>query len=188
VRWIVAAASLTLAAAPLLLASELRYADGPPPGYTGGFGEPTCGICHMDADVVPDAAELALHGVPDQYEPGRTYRLVVSASSKGIGAAGFQLASRSARDRQAGALRATDARARVITDSATGVEFASHTAEGTALVSADSAQWTLEWTAPTTRADTVVFSAAVNAANGDDSNFGDRILTRRLVTLRRATP
>jgi hypothetical protein len=189
VKWIVAAAGLLLAAAPLVLASEfVRYADGPPPGFTGDFGEPTCGTCHMDADVVPDAREVVVHGVPAHYEAGKTYRLVVSATSEGIAAAGFQLASRTARDRQAGTLRAIDGRARVMTDSATGVEFASHTAEGTALVGGDSARWALEWTAPLTPADSVVFSAVVNAANGDDSNFGDRILTRRYVTIRRATP
>jgi hypothetical protein len=186
VRWTVAAAGLVLAAAPLLLAWEARYADGPPPGFTGDFGEPTCGTCHMDAPVRPEDPGLAIEGVPERFTPGSRYRLTISASRPGIAAGGFQLSVRTAAGAQAGDLRATDARARIVRDSATGVAFASHSMEGTALVAPDSARWTLEWTAPE-EADSVVFSAAANAANGDDSNFGDEILTRRRVSVRKAS-
>ena len=182
------AAAVVAVAVPLLLAWESRYADGPPPGFTGDFGEPTCGTCHMDAVVVPDAPGLSLEGVPERYEPGRAYRLTVAGQRPGMGVGGFQLSARTAGGKQAGTLEAVDARARVVHDSATGVSFASHTAEGTALVAPDSARWTLQWTAPAIAGDSVVFSAVMNAANGDDSNFGDEIYTRRAVTVPRAIP
>jgi hypothetical protein len=188
VKWTATAAGLVLAAVPLLLAWEARYADGPPPGFTGDFGEPTCGTCHMDAPVVPDAPGLSLRGVPERFEPGRTYAVTVALHREGMGAGGFQLSARSARGKQAGEWRALDERARVVRDSATGVSYVVHTMPGTALVSPDSARWTLEWTAPAERGDSVVFSAIGNAANGDDSNFGDYIFTRRAVSTRHPTP
>jgi hypothetical protein len=188
VRWTVAAAALALAAAPLLLAWEARYVDGPPPGFTGDFGEPTCASCHTDAPVVADAPELAFRGVPEQFDPGRAYRITVALHHAEMGAGGFELSARTPRGKQAGTWRAVDTRARVVSDSATGVTYAVHTAEGAGLVSPDSARWDLEWTAPKSSGDTVVFSAAANAANGDDSNFGDRIFTRRATSSPRATP
>jgi hypothetical protein len=128
----------------------------------------------MDAPVVPDAPGLSLRGVPERFEPGRTYAVTVALHREGMGAGGFQLSARSARGKQAGEWRALDERARVVRDSATGVSYVVHTMPGTALVSPDSARWTLEWTAPAERGDSVVFSAIGNAANGDDSNFGRR--------------
>ena len=185
---IVAAAAVVLAAAPVVVAREARYVDGPPPGFTGDFGEPTCASCHMDAPVVADAPGLALRGVPEHFEPGRAYHITVELGHPEIGAGGFELSARTPDGRQAGRLRALNARARVVTDSATDVAYAVHTAEGAALVAPDSARWELEWSAPESSGDSVVFSAAANAANGDDSNFGDRIFTRRVTASRKPTP
>lgn len=176
---VAAAAATLLAAAPLLIAWESRYLDGPPPGFTGDFGEPTCATCHMDAPVVADDPGLALQGVPERFTPGEVYRITVSVHHESIGAGGFQLSARTPAGAQAGSWRAVDQRVRVVTDSTTGVAYVVHTAEGAALVATDSARWTIEWAAPASSGDSVVFSAAANAANGDDSNFGDRILTHR---------
>lgn len=182
-RWSVAAAAVVvLAAAPLLVASEALYRDGPPPGFTGDFGEPTCVTCHMDAPVVADAPGLVLRGVPDRFVPKRTYLITVALHGEELGAGGYQLSARTASGKQAGTWRAVDARSRVVHDSATSVAYAIHTVEGAELVAPDSARWTLEWTAPKSSGDSVVFSAAANAANGDDSSFGDRIFTRRAIS------
>ena len=181
-RWTGTAAALFVAAAPLVVAWEASYRDGPPPGFTGDFGEPTCVTCHMDAPVVADAPGLVLRGVPDRFEPGRTYLITVALHDEDLGAGGFQLTARSSGGNQAGSWRAKDARARVVYDSATNVAYAIHTVEGAEPVAPDSARWTLAWTAPDSSGDSVVFSAAANAANGDDSSFGDRIFTRRVVS------
>ena len=181
-RWTGTVAAVFLAAAPLVVASEARYRDGPPPGFTGDFGEPTCVTCHMDATVVADAPGLALRGVPDRFEPGRTYLITVALHGEELEAGGFQLSARTSGGSQAGSWRAKDARSRVVYDSVAKVAYASHTVEGAAPVAPDSVRWTLAWTAPDSSGDSVVFSAAANAANGDDSSFGDRIFTRRAIS------
>lgn len=181
-RWSAAAAGIALVAAPLYAAAHYRYSDGPPPGYTGDFGESTCVTCHMDATLRQEDPGLTIDGIPQRYEPGRAYRLTIGVTRPAMGVGGFQLAVRTLRGAQAGTLRPIDARVRVTVDPTTGVAFATHTRAGIALVAPDSARWMLEWVAPDSADDSLVFSAAGNAANGDDSNFGDEILTRRKVS------
>ena len=184
-RWTGTAAAIFVAAAPLVVASEARYRDGPPPGFTGDFGEPTCVTCHMDATAVADAPGLVLDGVPDIFEPGRTYLITVELHDEELEAGGFQLSARTSSGKQAGSWQAKDSRSRVVYGSMSNVAYAIHTVEGAEPVAPDSARWTLAWTAPDSSGDSVVFSAAANAANGDDSSFGDRIFTRRAVSRRR---
>jgi hypothetical protein len=57
------------------------------------------------------------------------------------------------------------------------IQYAQHLRTGTALVAADTARWTVLWTAPQGGAGAVRFNAAANAANEDDSQFGDYIYT-----------
>lgn len=185
------------------------YMDGPPPGHTGGFGEPACQRCHFDAPVDPPDARLEVRGFPETYAPDSTYRLTVMLTAPDLGRGGFQLAVRCregrASGRQAGRLSADDARAEVVRgrgeelrgDST--VLYARHTGEGSRTTAADTATWRLAWTAPGRRpgpsdrdgqgaapasagpaggCSSAVLHAAANAANGDDSEFGDRVLTR----------
>lgn len=184
-----AAIAATVLAVPLLAAAwtgtrGVQYGDGPPPGFTGAFGESTCNTCHVDAGVERDAPGLAITGVPAAWEPGRAYRVSVRARHAGMGAAGFQVSSRTGAGAQAGSWKSLDARTRVTHDSARRVTYASHTVAGSALAGRDSAAWTLEWTAPAVPMDSIIFSAAVNAANGDDSNFGDHVMTRSVIVRR----
>ncbi|MGH7700675.1 MAG: glycoside hydrolase family 9 protein, partial [Gemmatimonadales bacterium] len=55
-----------------------------------------------------------------------------------------------------------------------GVPYAQHTAAGSS-ARGDTARWTVEWTAPARSAGAVSFHVAANAANDDDSEFGDFI-------------
>lgn len=174
---------------PLLVAGwsgarGARYGDGPPPGFTGAFGEGTCVTCHVDAAVEKDAPGISLAGLPSAWEPGGTYRVTVRATHRGMGAAGFQLASRTGAGVQAGAWRSVDARTRVTHDSGRRVVYAAHTVAGSALTARDTAAWVLEWTAPAVPHDSIIVGVAVNAANGDDSNFGDHVMTRSFVVRR----
>lgn len=103
--------------------------------------------------------------------------------------AGFQMTARLAEGprsgEQAGAWRPLDDRVRIVAgradtparDSAE-VEYAQHTVAGTTLTAPDSARWALEWTAPESAAPVAVHVAA-NAANDDDSEFGDHIIAAR---------
>lgn len=152
------------------------YLDGAPPGHTGGFGEPTCRACHVGPEEA--RAEVLLRGVPRAYQPGRTYPIVVEVTRPGLGRGGFQLAVRfaagSAAGRQAGSLEPAGPGAAVVSGEE-GVQYAGHAVDGTRPVAPDTARWSLRWTAPCGSTGTVVFHAAGNAANDDDSPFGDAI-------------
>lgn len=172
-------AALALAGAALPARSHLLK-DGPPPAHTGGFGEPTCRHCHSDADLNEPGGTLALEGVPARYEPGRDYELVVTLRRAGMLRAGFQLAARfadgTAAGTQAGDLVPVDGRTAVVADSVTHVRYIEHRLAGT-VVDSGMGRWVFRWTAPRDARGAVVFHAAGNAANDDDSPLGDFIYT-----------
>lgn len=168
----------------------VRYADGPPAAHTGGFGEPTCLRCHADAPPNDGAARLTLDGGPETCAPGQSYPLTLRLARAEMARAGFQMSARFATGpsagEQAGALSAADDRVQVVAGRArtaagdsTLVEYAQHTVPGTRLVGTDSAAWTIGWTVPEEATGPVVFHVAANAANDDDSEFGDHIVTAR---------
>jgi hypothetical protein len=94
--------------------------------------------------------------------------------------AGFELAARFADAPRAGApagtLHAPDERVRVTRAGEPQVDYAHHTRPGSASPAADSAVWRVHWTAPAAGAP-VVFHLAGNAADGDESQFGDHVYT-----------
>jgi hypothetical protein len=170
------AAGLTLTIA----AAAPPYRDGAPAAHTGGFDEAHCGACHF----VPGPGHELGHAdldAPRIYLPGATYDLVVAVRHPELGAGGFQLTARFADDhragQQAGRLEARDERTHV-TISSDHVAYAGHTLAGSATDEAGSAQWTVRWIAPHERG-TVVFHLAANAADDDDSEFGDHIYVAR---------
>jgi hypothetical protein len=165
-------AGASLAAVPV-------FKTGPPPGHTGGFGEPTCRACHSDAGLNEPGGELAITGAPPGYEPGRTYQLEVVLRRAGMLRAGFQLSARFADGAAAGALAPGDARSFVTWDTLSHVRYIEHNLAGTAL-SGDGGRWMVRWTAPGDARGVVVFNAAGNAANDDDSPLGDLIYTAAL--------
>lgn len=178
----------SLAAAPPLGPWPTTYKDGPPPAYTGGFGEPTCRACHADAPLNEASGTLAIDGVPDRYQPGRTYELAVTLRRDGMQRSGFELAARLAdgdgAGTQAGGLAPAEDRSAVVRDSATRVEYLTHTLVGTSVAAGGPGRWPFRWTAPAGAAgQAVVFHVAANAANDDDSPFGDFIYVRALRAL-----
>lgn len=170
------AALVAVVAVVTAAAAPDAYREGPPPGHAGGFGDPHCGACHFDAPVDDTAGSVRIQA-PETYRPGKTYRLTVQVEHPALEAAGFGLTTRFLHgDRagtQAGGLRSPGERVRaVIGDD--GLAFASHTATGVAPVEPGVGRWTLEWTAPD-GGGPVAIHVAANAANDDDSEFGDRI-------------
>lgn len=188
--------------APLLLGGALAllaagaprssHPDRPPPGHTGGFGEPTCQACHFDGPLNDEGGSLTLAGVPAAYEPGERYRIRIVLVQPGTTRGGVQLSARFARGpregRQAGRLRPVDGRAAVTENGEPAVSYAHHTPAGTQPVATDTVRWTLEWTAPETAGEGVVFHAAANAADDDASPLGDRIYTTSARSEPRARP
>ena len=175
-----------LAAVAVLLvtaaaAARAAYEARPPLARTGGFGEPTCGECHFGGPERPSGT-ISLGGVPELFRPGEAYSLELTLVDTTARVGGFQIAARVAdgpnAGKQAGTLCATDARVIVATDSATGVQYASHSIAAPA----DSLEWRLTWRAPPGNMGAVIFHLVANAADDDDSPLGDVILTSTVVT------
>lgn len=170
--------ALACAAFTMILASAgigRATRDRPPPGHTGGFGEPTCQTCHFDRETNAGPGKLRIDGIPQTFEPGREYTLAIELRSPDLRAAGFQIAARFQDGTQAGTLApAPGDEGRVDSTVQNHILFAHHSLAGTEPHEDDVVRWTLVWTAPT-RTGTVLFHAAANAANGDDSPLGDLI-------------
>lgn len=174
----IAALGIALAGAvPLGAAWNAAYPDAPPPGMTGGFGEPTCVQCHFEGFQPASGGGLVIEGLPAKYTPGSRYVLTVALDRPDMGRAGFQLAARfvegPARGRQAGAVRplADDA---MVTE-LVGVAYVHQTLGGSRLAEPGRARWRVEWKAPSPAQGAVAFHVAGNAANGDESALGDHV-------------
>jgi hypothetical protein len=183
-RAALAVSFLAVGLAAMVGAAGVRYLDGPPPRMTGGFGEANCSFCHFDNPVDDGAGEVRVTGFPERYEPGRTYRVVVEVWRPGLTAGGFQVAVRYApgaadAGKQAGELRATDSH--VAVRPADSVSYVQHTPDQPK-VRDGAMRWEFDWTAPVRAGDGLVLHAAGNAANGDNSEFGDYIYLAELVS------
>ena len=173
-------------ATPLVV---FAYSNGPAPGHTGGFDEPTCHTCHFDNSPDDRSGSLALAGLPDLYTPGAPYQLDVTLERPGLVRGGFQLAARFASGQhkggQAGRLERLDDRSQVletVSEKGNQVQYVQHTAAGSYSSARDSLTWSLRWIAPETAAAPVAFHLVANASNDDDSEFGDFIFTREWVS------
>jgi hypothetical protein len=174
----IAAAALLAAAASLAAAGSARvhgraYPFGAPPGTTGGFGEPTCLMCHFGNELNDPAGSLTIEGLPERYTPGQAYRLIIRLRRPRMAAAGFQLSARTPAGAQAGTFAAVAGTAAAKVETAAGILYAGHTEPGSRLATPGTAEWSVLWTAPA--AGPVTFSAAANAADDDRSPLGDYV-------------
>lgn len=151
------------------------FLDGPPPGTTGGFGEPTCAQCHYDVQQPDPNGTLQVEGFPESWVPNEQYDISVRLHRQGMGRGGFQLAIRFANGEQAGTLTPTDDR--TATELLNEISYAYQTVLGTELLSPNKNTWHFEWQAPGKVDRAVLLHAVGNAANNDDSQFGDHIYT-----------
>ncbi len=158
-------------------ATSLLYRDGPPTGFSGGFGEDNCLACHFADKLNIPPGNVAI-SAPPRYSAGETYEVTLTLTRPGMIVGGFQLTARfEDGGAQAGMLSLVEgdsARIKLTTDR--GVQYAYHKRPGTELTGRDSVRWALRWTAPASGGG-VVFHVAANAANDDDSQFGDFVFT-----------
>ena len=157
---------------------RVAHQEGPPPGHTGGFGEPTCAACHEDSPVNAPGGSVRIEGIPARFESGASYVLTVVLESEDMVHAGFQLSARFAEGRlrggSAGAMAALDGRVAVVSPPSAGVRYAQHSLAGSQPGDPVLATWMVQWTAPEGVLP-VVFHAAANSANGDNSPLGDLV-------------
>jgi len=152
---------------------------GPPPGHTGGVGEPTCATCHFGAPLNEPGGALEVVGLDGGYRPGQRHPVTIRFESFDMLAAGFQGAFRFAdgdrRGTGAGEIRPLDDRVAVVRGEDGGTEYVQHTRAGSAPTDGV-AEWTFEWRAPETEAP-VVLHLAANSGSGDDSPLDDLVYT-----------
>jgi hypothetical protein len=168
----------TLLATSMRLVASHAYAEGAPPGFSGGFKEESCHACHFHAEPNAAGGRVTIDGVPARYVPGERYTLTVTLTRTGMKRAGFQLA---ARFKESGAQAGTLARGpaegeRVGVDTQSGIQYAGQKKEGASVGAAPETRWTVEWIAPT-RGGPVLFHVSANAADGNESADGDYVYT-----------
>jgi hypothetical protein len=165
--------------APGARPGAIRYVDGAPPAFSGGFDEPSCHGCHFHEAVNAEGGRLTLTGVPERYVAGERYTLTVTLARPGIVIGGFQLTARGEHGgAQAGTLQAgAGEEARVKIERPGTVEYAGQRRAGARPVAADTLRWTLTWTAPAQPAGPVLFHVAANAADNDETVSGDFVYT-----------
>ena len=176
------AAALGTGAAVLVLAGAVApafHATGPPPGHTGGFGEPTCLECHFGDPLNAYGGSVRIEGLPEAYVAGETYPLTVVLRMDDTAIAGFQLAARFSegvrQGEAAGTLRPVDTRV-TVTPSEGGQPYVHQTPPGSVVSDGSGASWSVVWVAPEEQTP-VVFHVAANSGNGDNSPLGDLIYT-----------
>ena len=159
------------------------FKEGPYPNVTGGFGEQTCHLCHLDNPINAPGGAVTLEGIPPAFAPGQTYPITVTISRQGLRRGGFEIAARFAsgkqQGRQAGSWRLIDARAQLIPGAVDkALTFVQHNQTGSRAATPGSNTWTMEWIAPSAAAGAVRFNVAANASNNDDSPLGDYIYVK----------
>jgi hypothetical protein len=175
---------LSIALAAAVLAATMRvvaspaYAEGAPPGFSGGFKEESCHACHFHQPLNSGEGRVTIEGLPASFEAGQRYTLSVALTRPGMKRAGFQLATRfKDTGAQAGTLApGTGEGERVRVESQNGVQYASQKQGGSPVSAADATRWTIEWIAPD-RGGPVIVHVSANAADGNESADGDFVYT-----------
>jgi hypothetical protein len=173
---IVIAVAVILISLPLVASA---FKEGPYPNVTGGFGEQSCHLCHLDNPINAPGGSLTLGGIPAAYKPGEKYTITVKIEREGLRRGGFEIGARFAsgklKGKQAGAWRPFDAREQLIPGAVDkALTFVQHNLAGSRVPSTGANSWTIEWTAPSAGGP-VQFNVAANASNNDDSPLGDYI-------------
>ena len=173
---------LTIAYPPTALA----HSGGARNGHTGGdfSGEQLCTRCHVGSDANSGSGSISLlingaNAADYTYTPGESVSIVVQISDSSAARIGFQLTARASDGCTNAGSITPDAPSKL--SEATGLGDCAST-PGTVqwvthrrAVTGNSAEFTIDWTAPDADASPVKIAAAAVAANGNGSNSGDQV-------------
>lgn len=152
---------------------NLSYPEHLVGAFTGGFGEESCHSCHFDYELNLEDGALKVSGI-EKIQPKTTYELQVIVEREDLGKAGFQLTARFADGRQAGAFEISEDERLMFTEQVPdSLQYVQHSPEGTEVPEKGKNQWIISWQSPEAISDSIYFNIAANAANGDQSEFGD---------------
>ena len=177
-RLVASHASLDRPSGPVGLFGPIRYAEGAPAGFSGGFKEDSCQACHFSETLNAAPGKITIDGAPDTFAAGEKYTLTITLTRDGMKRVGFQLTARFKDGAgQAGLLAPGSADTeRIQVESSSGIQYAGQKLAGSVVGDAGVARWVVDWTAPASGG-AVIFNVAANAANGDERVDGDFIYT-----------
>jgi len=138
---------------------------------TGAPSEGNCTGCHggtanSDAN---GSVSIKVLGDPVKYVPGTTYDVQVTTAYNGKGKFGFALAARMASKGTLGVGKLTGGTDMQVSD------YITHTHSSN--TGTNKRTWNFTWQAPLDATEPIVLYAAGLAANGDNSNIGDKVYT-----------
>ncbi len=149
--------------------------------FTGGFGEKTCHSCHFDYDLNWEEGSLEISGLPQELIPGESYSIKIEVIREDMGKAGFQISARDKKGAQSGVFNISDNKRVMLTNQVSdSLQYVQHSFSGTEPVKTGVNNWVIEWVAPKELPDTTYFNISSNAANGDESAFGDWIYVKEV--------
>lgn len=173
---------LAIAASPSKKDSEiLAYPEHLTGAFTSGFGEEACRSCHFDYDLNPAGGSLTVSGIDEPISAGERLEIQVTVERNELGRAGFQLSARYPNGSQAGQFNIKSNERLTFTETTPdSLQYVQHSAKGSEPTGSGISSWTIVWQAPESPQDTVIFNIAANAANGDQSEFGDFIYAKEI--------
>ena len=178
-------AAAVVATTVRLVASH-AYAEGAPPGFSGGFKEESCHACHFHAEPNSGPGRVTIEGVPATFAPGERYTLTIMLRRAGMKLAGFQLA---ARFKDSGAQAGTIAPGpgdaeRVEVETQAGVQYAGQKRRGPRSARPMRRRGR-SCGPPRQSGGPVIFHVSANAADGNERADGDFVYTSSAQSERR---
>lgn len=153
---------------------------GAPIGRTGSPGDAnlTCAnSCHTGSAVTVTPGMITSNVPVTGYIPGATYTITATVSMAGINKYGFEISPQSTTGVQKGTCVITNAtETRLL---GTTAKYVTHKSAGT--TGTGTKTWTFNWVAPAAGSGDAIFYGAFNAANGNASSSGDKIITSTLL-------
>lgn len=139
--------------------------EGAPWGSANPDTLQSCAACHFDREPIGRSPSLMLTGLPEMAAPGEVYELMLRFDVAGAPETGFLLSATT------GAFEAIDDLLEANENEIRSTKPSSP-ANGTVV-------WRFLWRAGESADEAVIFRAAANAADGDQSPFGDKIHFRK---------
>jgi uncharacterized protein (TIGR03437 family) len=157
----------------------LAHSDGADPGLSGAPNDSNCTACHGGRPNSGSGSVKVTFANGSTYTPGRTQRITVTITDPAARRWGFEVSPRLASDpgsKGAGTMASVDGNTQVLPPRG-GLQWITHTLNGTRPGTTGSITFQFDWTAPDAAAGDINFYAAANAANGNNLNTGDLIYT-----------
>lgn len=161
-----ACAMLAIGASPVA-----AHPEGAPWGSADPDTTTSCAACHFDHEPVGRSKTLLLTGLPEYVTAGEAYEVTLRFEVASATHAGFLLSASS------GAFEAID---NFIAAKDAEIRSSKPLAPTDGVT-----EWSFVWRAGADATDIVTFRAAANAANDDQSPFGDKIHFRKFEVLMR---